>query len=267
MSGQRLDEMFPAEAEARIAAGNAIAIVPIGSLEQHGPHLPLWTDGFEAEALAQEVGRLSGGTVFPTVPFSWVGCTNVFSGGIGTRESLFIAYLRAVVKGIWRSGFRCILLINMHGGNYYALQSFPHDLFKEEGIPVLCTFGMAKCKEANNLLEQSGGEENSSLAGALHLLGHDALLAEVQENLRRAVAEFGDRPAVHLEPQSARAARRLGVVGHDYSHECLHVQPDSRCDPDAGAEAIRKAAEHIAGVLGDLRTYVENLFPKDATSQ
>jgi creatinine amidohydrolase len=246
-------EMFPSEVE----AGSDLAILPIGSLEQHGPHLLLGTDGFWAQALAQEIGKRSGGMVLPPVPFSWVGCTNAFSGGVGVRESVFIDYLRAVVKGLWRSGFRRILVVNGHGGNFYALQSFPHDLFKEEGIPVLCIFGEAGCQEAYEIERQVGGGENTSLAGALRLLGRDDLLEEVQENKRRAIAEFGDQPSVQLEPAAARESRRLGVVGHDYSHECLHAQPDSRLNPEAGAEAICKTAEHIVNVLPDFSRYVQ----------
>jgi hypothetical protein len=88
-------------------------------------------------------------------------------------------------------------------------------------------------------------------------LGREDLVAEIQENTRRAVAEFGDRPSVQLEPNSARESRALGVVGHDYSHECLHVQPDSRINPEAGAEAIREVGEHVANVLAEFRSYAD----------
>lgn len=262
MNASELLEMLPGEIETNLQAGNDIAILPIGSLEQHGPHLLLGTDGFYAQAVAQEIGKCSGGVVFPPVPFSWVGCTNVFAGGIGVRESLFLDYLRAVVKRLWKSGFRRIVVVNGHGGNFYALRSFPHDLFKEEGIPVLCVYGDAGSQEAKDILRQAGGGEHSGLAGALRLLGREDLVAEVEESTRRAVAEFGDRPQVELEPKSARESRSLGVVGHDYSHECLHVQPDSRINAEAGAEAIRKVAEHVAKAFDDFRSYVESLHQR-----
>lgn len=259
MSVNDLLEMLPGEVETLRNGGNDIAILPVGSLEQHGPHLPLWTDGFWAEALTQEIGKLSGGTVLPPVPFSWVGCTNVFSGGIGVRQALFVKYLRDVVKGLWKSGFRRILIINGHGGNFYALRSFPHDLFKEEGIPVLCIYGEANCPEAQAIFERTGGGEATGVTGALRLLGREDLVAEIEENTRRGIAEFGDRPPVRLEPAAARESRRLGVVGHDYSHECLHAQPDSRLDPEAGAEGIRKAAEYVVQALESFRVYVDGL--------
>lgn len=248
-------DMFPSEIEEQLADGNDIAIISIGSLEQHGPHLLLGTDGYFSEALAQEIGRQSGGMVLPPVPFSWVGCTNAFPGGIGVRESVFIAYLREVVKGLWKSGFRCIVVVNGHGGNFYALRSFPNDLFKEEGIPVLCVYGLGGCKEAQQIEREAGGEA-AGLAGGLRLLGREDLVETVQEQNHAAIAEFGDRPRVQFEPRSMRESRRLGVVGHDYSHECLHVQPASQLDVEAGAEGIRVAAEYIGSMMEDLRAYV-----------
>jgi creatinine amidohydrolase len=252
-------EMLPGEIETRLVGGSDIVLLPVGSLEQHGPHLPLWTDGFFAQALAREIGRLSSGTVLPAVPFSWVGCTNAFSGGIGVRQAVFVQYLRAVIRSLWQSGFRRIVVINGHGGNFYAMRSLPHDIYREDGIPMLCIFGTAGCKEAEEILERAGGGEATEVTGALRLLGREDLLREVQEYTRRAVAEFGDCTPVQLEPAAAREARRLGVVGHDYSHECLHVAPDSRLDPEAGVAAIRAAAAHITGVLDAMRGYVRSL--------
>ena len=135
MNANDLLEMFPGEIESRLQAGNDIAILPIGSLEQHGPHLLLATDSFCAQALAQEIGNCSGGTVLPPIPYSWVGCTNVFAGGIGVRESVFIDYLRAVVKRLWQSGFRRILVVNSHGGNSCALRVFPTTCSKRKEFP------------------------------------------------------------------------------------------------------------------------------------
>lgn len=262
MTANCLLEMFPGELTATLQTGQDIALLPIGSIEQHGPHLLLGTDGFWAEALVQEIGRLSGGAVLPPVPFSWVGCTNVFAGGVGVREAEFIAYLRAAVVGLWQAGFRRLVIVNGHGGNFYALRAFPHEVWQEHRIPVLCLYGSAGCREAEELVARVGGGEGTWLAGALRLLGREDLITVLRETTRQAVAEFGDRPEGELEPPSARAARQLGVVGHDYSHECLHVAPDARLDPDTGARAITMVAQRVAAVLDDLGAYVRSLPDK-----
>jgi hypothetical protein len=64
---------------------------------------------------------------------------------------------------------------------------------------------------------------------------------------------------MQLEPVVAHEAYRPGAVGHDYSHECLHMQPDSRLDPEAGAAAIHKAAKYVVNVLEDFHAYVSEL--------
>ena len=259
MSASRLLEMFPSDVEAALQSGNDLAIVPIYSIEQHGPHLLLGTDSYGDEAMVQELGRITGGMVLPAIPFSWVGCTNAFSGGIGVREAEFIRYLRAVVRGLWRAGFRRIVIWNGHGGNYYAMQTFPHEVFREDGIPVLTVYGLSDYPGAWKEAYEAGGEA-ALLAGALRMLGREDLVQKIIETNRKAIAEFGDRPKVQLEPPAARESRKLGVAGHDYSHECLHVQPDSNLDPDKGAEVIKKVAGHVAGILEDFGKYVRRLI-------
>lgn len=258
MSAKFFLELSPGEVAAELSRGNDLAILPIYSIEQHGPHLLLGTDGFGAQALAEELGRLTGGLVLPAVPFCWEGCTNVFAGGIGVREAVFLRYVREVVRALWRAGFRRIVVWNTHGGNWAAFHTFPHEVFREDGIPVLCLYGLAGAAEGGKLLHQAGGEA-ALCAGALRMLGREDLVAKVEETNRRAVAEFGDGPRVELEPRAAWESRRLGAVGHDYSHECLHVQPSCRLDPEKGAEAMRRTALRAAELLEGYRAYIEEL--------
>ncbi|MGD0113458.1 MAG: creatininase family protein [Armatimonadota bacterium] len=266
MSATMLLEMFPSDVERALRAGNDIAIVPIYSIEQHGPHLLLGTDSYCDEALVRELGRITGGTVLPAIPFSWVGCTNAVPGGVGVREAEFVTYLRGVVRGLWRARLQRIVIWNCHGGNYYAMRTFPHEVFREDGIPVLTIYGLSDMPDGWEMANECGGEA-ALLAGALRLLGREDLVRKVIDTNRNAVAEFGDRPAVELEPRAARESRKLGVVGHDYSHECLHVQPDSRLDPDKGVDVIRKAAAHVAGMLDDFSAYVARLTEEGGVKQ
>ena len=254
---RRLTELLPGEIDQYLSGGGDLAIVPIGSIEQHGPHLLLGCDSYISVAKAQEVARISGGVLFPLVSFSWVGCTNAFSGGIGVRAEVYFDYLRAVVRAIHRAGFRRIVLLNSHGGNFYAMRAFPQVCLREDGIVVLTVYGAGGSEEARRISREAGGGEGTGLTGALRLLGREDLVQDVLEYNRKAIAEFGDQPKVQHQPDSFRQARRLGVVGLDYFHECLHVQPDSRISPEAGIEYIRKAAEHIAAHLPALSRYLD----------
>jgi len=255
MSARALLDMLPGEVEAEVRTGADVVLLPILSIEQHGPHLLLGTDGYVALALVQEISAATGALALPPIPFCWEGCTNVFAGGIGVREEAFLAYLRSVVKGLWQSGFRRVVIVNTHGGNFYAMRAFPDMMLREEGIPVLTVYGLGRNPEAYRAANEAGGEA-ALLTGSLRLLGREDLVAKVEETNRRAVAEFGDNPTVLLDPPSARESRRLGNVGHDYSHECFHVQPNSRLNTEAGAAAIRLAAAGMVTVVQEYAAYV-----------
>ena len=258
-----LEEMLPEEIEAYFEKAGDLAILPIGSIEHHGPHLVNGCDGYITLAKAQEVARLSGGVLFPMISTCWEGATNVYSGGIGVREDVFVDYLLAVVRGVREAGFKRILIINSHGGNFYAMRAFPQHCLRETGIVVMTVYGSAGCEEADRARKEGVGEA-ASLLGALHLLGRDDLVDEIVGYTRKAIEEFGDRREVDPAPASMQGARRLGVVGQDYFEEYRHAQPDSRqTSPEPGAKLIRTIAEHIVRHLPALAKHVEETEPRD----
>ncbi|HUV39454.1 MAG TPA: creatininase family protein [Planctomycetota bacterium] len=252
-----LNDMLPGEFEAHLAAGNDLAILPVGSIEHHGPHLLNGCDGYITLGKARELARLTGGVLFPMMSFCWEGATNVYSGGVGVREHLFVDYLLSVVRGVRQAGFRRIVILNSHGGNYYAMRTFAQHCLRETGIAVTTVYGTAFCAEAESAREKGMGEAGS-LIGALHLMGRDDLVEDILDYTRRATEEFGDRPEVTPGPPQMMGARRLGCVGQDYNEEIRHARPDSRqTDPQAGAEVIRQIARHIAEHLDALGDYVD----------
>jgi creatinine amidohydrolase len=101
------------------ALGGQVAVVPLGSLEQHGPHLPLLTDTLILEAIvARAAARLVDVAVF--LPALWVGASDHHRGFPGTVSLSHETYRRVlvdVVESLIGSGFRRIVLLNAHGGN------------------------------------------------------------------------------------------------------------------------------------------------------
>lgn len=250
-------EMFPEEVEARLARSDDVAIVPIGSIEQHGPHLLLGCDCYCVLGLATKVAEHSGGSLFPIIPFSWTGGTDYFTGAVSVRSRHFVNYLRAVVRSLWRTGFRRILLMNAHGGNFYTMRAVTRDLLKDDGIPVLSTYGAPRFPELEGLKVVGG--EGASMCGGLKILGRDDLIRAVKKYNQAAYEEFGDIQVTH-EPESFRRARPLGVVGHDYWHECLHVRPVPTIDEKGAVTRCDVAGKRIAQLLEVYRTYVEEFL-------
>ena len=94
------------------------AVVPLGSVEYHGPHAPLGTDTILAESFTERIDPSLHPLIFPAVPFSACpGKTRHYPGTIPVRPTVFIDYLTDVVEGICRLGIRHIVLLNAHDAN------------------------------------------------------------------------------------------------------------------------------------------------------
>ena len=98
-------------------SGVDTAVLPVGAIEQHGPHLPLSVDWFQGEIVARQVAERLDAFLLPGIPF---GCSQAHTGFRGT-VSLAPETLGAVVTDIAESlleqGFRRIAVLNFHGGN------------------------------------------------------------------------------------------------------------------------------------------------------
>jgi creatinine amidohydrolase len=125
------------------ARTHALAVLPIGSLEQHGPHLPVITDTRTAWEISIRAARIAAPDLPVLVlPGLWTGMSEhhlPFGGTI----SLNFDELRGVLKGITRSlraiGFARLLIVNGHGGNIEPLAVAARELAHEFGLPVVST--------------------------------------------------------------------------------------------------------------------------------
>jgi creatinine amidohydrolase len=98
-------------------------IIPLGSTEEHGRHLGLGTDSFEAEAIARGAGEATGVIVAPTLNYGMALAQMGFPGTISLRPTTLIAVLEDILRSLYRHGFRRVLVVNGHGGNAAALAS------------------------------------------------------------------------------------------------------------------------------------------------
>jgi creatinine amidohydrolase len=106
--------------EVRDAGRSAIALLPIGSQEQHAAHLPMGTDTMLAEAVVDgAVARLGDDPAvvrLPALPFGH-SPHHLFAAAVSLRASTLQAVLGDVLDSLATSGFRRALVVNGHGGN------------------------------------------------------------------------------------------------------------------------------------------------------
>ncbi len=111
-----------------------IAIVPVGSTEQHGPALPLDNDHFAATQIAKMVAEKLWDNVkvvvTPPIAFGYSPHHMGFKGTITLRESTLSDVIIDVCTSLASHGFKQIVLINGHGGNTTAIGNALHSLHK-----------------------------------------------------------------------------------------------------------------------------------------
>jgi creatinine amidohydrolase len=128
MTGQpevRLERMTSAEVGSAVARGARTAILPLGAVEQHGPHLPLSMDADHADALAVRIAHsLGDALVLPTIR---VGCSEHhlgFPGTLSLRPSTLEALCEDYGAQLSRTGFDSFVLFSGHIGNYPVMRQF-----------------------------------------------------------------------------------------------------------------------------------------------
>lgn len=116
----RLDEHTWTEAD---AADVDVALLPVGSTEQHGPHAPLGTDAFTAETVAEAAADAYDGTavVAPTVAVGVSEEHRQFTGTMWVSADTFRAYVREAAQSLASHGWERVVLVNGHGGNVAAV--------------------------------------------------------------------------------------------------------------------------------------------------
>ncbi|WP_343897375.1 creatininase family protein, partial [Craurococcus roseus] len=115
----RVAELTAPEAAERLAAG-ACAILPMGSLETHGPHAPMG-DYLLADALCVMMAERAAGLgadalALPPVPFGGEDFFNAVPGAVSLPLPLVQAVVEETAEALLRNGARRILVVNGHGG-------------------------------------------------------------------------------------------------------------------------------------------------------
>ncbi|MET3696251.1 creatinine amidohydrolase [Bacillus oleivorans] len=106
-----------------------IAILPIGAVEAHGPHLPLGTDNLLAERLSERVAEKTGAFVLPTLPYGQVWSLKNFPGSINISNETLISLLVDMGISLYEQGFRVFVMLNGHLGNAVALKEAARKLY------------------------------------------------------------------------------------------------------------------------------------------
>lgn len=177
MTRSILDLVSPDVAE--VIAESQMAIIPIGSVEQHGPHLPCGTDTMAAEVIAQTLADRLGALY---VPFGPYGVTPIHAGHPGTinlRRSTFEALLTDICEELIAMGVKRLVFVNWHEGNIASMDGVATEVQdRHPGVYVVTSHA---CYAAQRIYAASGGElTHGGGIEVLAVMAHDPSLVQVE---------------------------------------------------------------------------------------
>lgn len=119
----RLEALTSPEAKERREAGVQTAILPVGSVEQHGPHCPLGTDAFISRVISIGLSQRLGALCLPPVWYGVAFHHMSYAGTLTIRPQVLAAYVEDILNSLAQQGMTSILVLNGHGGNTPAINN------------------------------------------------------------------------------------------------------------------------------------------------
>ena len=210
----RLGELTWQEAEIMMKEARAI-IVPLGSTEQHGFHLPLNTDSTIADYLALEVAKRTNCLVTPTLTYGQVWSAKDFPGTIAIQERTYINFLKDIVTSLESKSPRNIILFSGHLGNVAPSKIAARELLDEKGFNNVYHFSyIVDMKQAASGIMETELWHGSGLHGGE--METSVLLRITPELVRmdKAQADYPVRPPdLDIRPISWIDFARQGIFG------------------------------------------------------
>jgi creatinine amidohydrolase len=137
MTALHLDRMKWPEISEQIKSGRGTVVVPFGSTEQHGRHLPLGTDSVIGDEVGWGLAERLNAFLAPTLRF---GCSEhhlAFAGTISLAQDTFRMVVRDVIRSLCKHGFQRIILLPTHGGNFAPLKQAFSEVGPIEDVKIL----------------------------------------------------------------------------------------------------------------------------------
>ncbi|MBM4047992.1 MAG: creatininase family protein [Planctomycetes bacterium] len=103
--------------EKALREAKGVALIPVGSIEIHGPHLPVGCDTLVVERLVDMVAEREPVVIAPAMAYTIAPVARLHPGGISLPGEMLVEHLLKVCDELARNGFKKIILVHAHGGN------------------------------------------------------------------------------------------------------------------------------------------------------
>jgi len=232
-----LQDMSWPEVEQYLKTSDMV-IIPLGSTEQHGPHLPLGTDFYESFEISKRISARTGVVVAPVVQAGYSLYHSGFPGTLSLRPETLAQVLVETMEVLQRYGFRRFMLYNYHGGNHVAQAVAVHRINHGTG-------GIAVAIADGGEVPLQGKAPEKQVDDAHAGVDETSIMLYLRPDLVR--MDRAEKPVIHYGPEAAE----LNALLREHP-ELAAVQP--------GIEIVPKET----GKGGSIREFSSNGCVTDA---
>ena len=229
---------------------NPLVILPAGSVEQHGPHLPTGTDIYAANVIGHAVAERMDGLVLPATPLGVTPMHMPFEGTITLTPDTYQRVVTETCASTAQHGAKWLLILNWHEGNIPSLAIAAEKLHRDLGMTVIT---VQACYVAAELYgHDCGGLTHGGEIEALAVLAYRPELVHLDriDIFVRSLARPQDGPAAphpqlpagaarHQVDRADRLVRRAGA--RDRGEGPADAQRHRRCDRQEAARHLPSA--------------------------
>ncbi|WP_058991831.1 creatininase family protein [Haloarcula sp. CBA1127] len=220
MSSRRsvcLEELAWPEIESALENGTRTVIIAVGSIEQHGPHLPLNMDTLDGDELSRRMAvEMGDALAAPTIRPGCSGHHMEFPGTITVPPETLMDVIRSYCRSLDTHGFEHIVLVPTHGGNFGPVKTVAPDIARDLEAAVIPLADLDEHKQLlNEGLSKAGIEYEQDVihAGA----AETAIVLAIDEGLIRTEAiesgPEGDISPARLLSEGFKSITENGVLG------------------------------------------------------
>lgn len=170
-----IEEMTSVEVSEALLRGVDTAVLPVGAMEQHGPHGVIGTDSFLAQIVAEKVALKLGALLAPLMPYGLSSSHMNFKGTISVSPETFGLFSKDVLTSLIHHGFKKIVIINGNEPNYYPLIMVARSLREETGVLITISNWYSALQESWKELPGIKGTERANWKWP-YFMAHGGLL-------------------------------------------------------------------------------------------
>lgn len=242
---ESLLKMTQPEAEA-ILKRSGLAILPMGSVEQHGPHLPCGTDYLASLVIGRQVADRVDALLVPFCPIGVTPFHMSFAGTLTLQPKTFIAVVEDICASLAQHGAKRVVFLNWHEGNTASMNLAGISVQQRYGLRVLV---VQACYIAFELFGKECGLTHGGELEVLPVLAYDPSLVHLE------------RATNSSSPEHARKidALRRGRAGYPFLKDIREIAPSGWYGEPQKATR-EKAKEFLEGVANAAAEYIEKTF-------